>query len=206
MRFMVVACIVVALIEPVAAQDCTPVRDGWLATGVAGQEMVPDARPADGRPNGGTWPQDVITNVVPPDQIWIVKNVSIQQSGAWPTAAPRQYAIVVQRFWDATPATLSYWLGGVASCTNTVTPLCSWTPPDRGFMLEPNERLIARANSAPEGPVAIMSFGWRLPKACRDRWLGMVQVSGASTVDYTAFIAAVKAAATALQTLAGSAP
>jgi hypothetical protein len=181
---------------PAAAQTCTPTPVQTLAWGAPGQDIVPAYA-------------DKTTNLVPAGEVWLIKAAGVGQ-GVDPGTA-LEYRLQIDHQW----ADQSYWYTAVEVVTpQRGTPVIALTRP---VILEQGERLSARSNSMPNGgTMYVQALGWRFSADCLGRLLGTDGMSGTATnaaPDYGPFMAAAQAAAnkltesaTALTTLAGSAP
>lgn len=188
------------------AQTCTPVRLNIGMNGTVSCGQIPCTQ------------DSMATGYVPGSEFWVITDANVDQV-AWPANnGPIKYDLLNIYITSLDPshwtygATLQYSIRSVYSQTAATTPVLSWVAPGKGYVLMPYERLGVRTAGIPAGDVfALTAAGWRFPIGCLARWLQMeapVASGGTSApaVDYTAFVAALGQAATALQGVAQAVP
>jgi hypothetical protein len=197
------------LVQPVAAQTCTPQRLNLLYNGEAGCGQIPCTLAT------------MAYQYVPGDEFWVISDANVDQV-VWPGSGPIKYDLMNiyvssldPHHWTYGMAAIQYSLRSLFSQTAATTPVLSWTASGKGYVMMPFERLGVRTAGIPAGGIlALTAAGWRFPLSCLGRWLGMeAGVVGTATntpppvpPDFTALVNAAQSAATALTTLAQSAP
>lgn len=188
-------CFTLAMLSlwtPAFGQDCTPQPIKRLASGSAGQQIVPATT------------EDAL-NLVPAGMVEVILDASIGRSDNTNGAA-LEYALLKQIRWG--PG--SWWFQALATTAypHATTPVLGWTG---SVVLWPGERIGARSGSLESsGQMYVMYTGFTVPQACLVRFLGLALSAGSGppspAPDFSALVQAAQVAATALQTLSESVP
>lgn len=200
MKLLMVVGLLVAAV-PARAQDCTPhyfVAQSQNSNDPESWAQFP--------PDSG--PQHLFTGPVPPGIVSKLQTVSLSILGDTGGAAAEYFIEWIRVYPNSNPAgyhRIAYERGG------TGTPILHVPLADADkIIMRSGERLAGRM----AGGGAAMTLYWSgywYNEACLPRLLGVesagaVTIPPAPLVDYTAFIAALKGAATALQSVATSVP